>query len=490
MSSGRMRKQDLARKIVSKLIPRETRGIVTSLNQDSSGRTISASVALDGGATTQVSGAVALGVSRGALVALSTSGPRAAPSYTITRVVQSGFGVGSTDPNGFLSSPTLFLINGDFPQTVNIHPVTKQVSLTVDFSFRIIPEQRNQGIKIRYEIEVIDPEFGYVVGRGEIPPKSRVMGGVAHLEANSLIIEPIEFLGQSQSMDFPPRLGVVKILEEEILYDTAVKGTSDFSNNQTDGDQLAEGPIIVFDESDDSCVVRLPFVRNVEYYELKIIDDIATEKTTLARRGGTVDISLPDTGYAEYEVVIVDEETVAATKIRRGFNGTPLHDESAQGANVATLVSDTITIHSLPGNRELEAKVRAVAYDGRTSNWSSTVSFTTTYDITPPPVPSNIVVISYTEHLYLPSMSSDREVVWDRVYAEDLDYYEIQRSEDGVLWDVNTIRKVIATSVLLSDQESQSSYRVRSVDKSGNKSAWGYPVSFDRRYYPKWHYQL
>lgn len=442
-------------------------GIVTELVTDRAGRVASALVQVDNGPTIKVEGSIVFGLTKGASVLLRGEGSHAAPSYSISQIMKTSGGAGSSDPSGFLSTPNLIFIDGDFPLSPYTHPITGEKSVTVYFPVSIIPEQKNQGIKTKYKIEVRDGNTGQMLGTNESQFKSRVIAEILDWSNDTeLLIKETEILGKQSIRNFPRNWSIFQLGQERILYERIQPFPGYSIDKEMNPPQIINHPNTL------DFVLGWTAVQDASYYELKILREHEMPSNFLSPYVTSLLDELKyklewnnDENYVEFEVLISNQAPQLLSGIRRQFAGSK---KASDEARVITAETETISVATLPGNYELEARVVAQSYDGRTSNWSDWTPFTSTYDVTPPPSPSYVFVKFYrnTDH---------RTIEWQGVDAQDLSHYEIQRSSNGEVWPLTSLMRSLSPSLSFNDPSFSSKYRVRSVDNTGNRSSWSYP---------------
>jgi N-acetylneuraminic acid mutarotase len=162
--------------------------------------------------------------------------------------------------------------------------------------------------------------------------------------------------------------------------------------------------------------------------------------------------------------------TPGDTKVNLSWGG--VLDETVTGYNVfvdgvlLTKVTErTYTVTGLTNDREYSFEVSAVRADGAESPRAGP-ALATPRDMTPPPVPTNLRLVS--------AGLNNLNVAWNSVSAPDLDHYNVY--VNGTFWGRTT---ATGTTLSITGLKPGTSYvvTVSSVDKTGNESAQSAPLS-------------
>ncbi|WP_126992259.1 hypothetical protein [Thermosipho globiformans] len=131
--------------------------------------------------------------------------------------------------------------------------------------------------------------------------------------------------------------------------------------------------------------------------------------------------------------------------------------------------SDTLVKFEVPGNMKIYVKVRAYDAESKKSNWATTQSITSAKDTTPPATPTGLTATGLFQKVMLG---------WNENTESDLDGYEVQVATDsGFTQNVQTFRVNATTYTFAGNSNTTYYFRIRAVDKSGNKSNWTSSVS-------------
>lgn len=155
--------------------------------------------------------------------------------------------------------------------------------------------------------------------------------------------------------------------------------------------------------------------------------------------------------------------------LERGYDGSTDASHVAGITTQVVLRGLTVTIQGLEPDQSYEARIQAMANDGRASGWSDWEAFTTATDTTAPSWSTGPVVTvesgSYGMLVSWPPADTD---------ATDLARYDVQVSVDGVTWDSSDIYN--AGSGTRWTFPAQAGFvrwfRVRAADTTGNVSSW------------------
>ncbi|MBB6061880.1 uncharacterized protein YoxC [Thermosipho japonicus] len=131
--------------------------------------------------------------------------------------------------------------------------------------------------------------------------------------------------------------------------------------------------------------------------------------------------------------------------------------------------SDTLVKFEVPGNIKIYVKVRAYDAESKKSNWATTQSITSAKDTTPPATPTGLTATGLFQKVLLE---------WNENTEPDLDSYEVQVATDSVFTqNIKTFKMNATTYTFAGNSNTTYYFRLRAVDKSGNKSGWSSSVS-------------
>lgn len=194
-----------------------TRGVVSSVVTDDSGRITSARVNLRSGPSVQVSGSSIFGLAVGAEVELESQAS-ASPRFNISRIVRHGIGAGSSDSMGFLSTPDFILPDGNVPTEVNVG-IGGDVTITAQFVIAQIKEQWQHRQAIQYVVEVREATNAEISFSATSTVNELICGelvGAINETSNSLTVGPIS-IEPSPSSYFPDRY-ILCLIDTELIF--------------------------------------------------------------------------------------------------------------------------------------------------------------------------------------------------------------------------------------------------------------------------------